>query len=316
MIRYPLVASFVVPCLFGALAGTVPVRAQSLPDEGSPAVPAIEPAQPAEPVVPAGFTSKPRWEIGIGGGYLSSFDYPGSSDPNRRGIALPFVVYRSPVLRLGDGGLRAVAVERARLKVDVSFGGGLSSSAESDGVREGLPQLDFLFEVGPRAQLVFLDRAMPDGGRWQLSGSAALRYVASTDFSSLEGRGVLGELGLGAVRRRVAGSRFDLLARLNAVLAEDRLHEYFYSVEPRYATPGRPAFDAGSGYLGTDLFVGAAYRPTPRVRLFAGVVQSLNGGAANRASPLFETGEATSFALGFAWTLVQSDERVQVVDVP
>jgi len=284
----------------------LPVNAQT---------PAVEPPVIADTVVEEGFTLKPRWEAGIGGGYLNGFDYPGSSDPNRRGIALPFFIYRSPVVRLGDGGLRAVALERARFKVDVSFGGGISSSAESGGVRDGLPDLDFLFEVGPRAQLVFVNRAMPDGGRWQFSSSAALRYVVSTDFSSLDGLGVLGELGLSAVRRRVAGTRFDLIARLNAVVAEDRLHEYYYEVAPEFANTTRAAFDAGGGYLGTELFLGAAYRPTPRVRLFAGIGQSLNGGTANEDSPLFETAEATAFAIGFAWTLAQSEDTVSIVDV-
>jgi len=289
--------------------------------QGPTVAPATAPitAPVADPVtelpVAPGFTRKPRWEFGIGGGYLNGFDYPGSRDPNRRGIALPFFIYRSPVVRVGDGGLRAVALERARFKIDVSFGGGISSSAESGGVRDGLPDLDFLFEVGPRAQLVFANRAMPGGGRWQLSSSAALRYVVATDFSSLDGLGVLGELGLSAVRRRVAGTRFDLIARFNTVVAEDRLHEYYYEVDPTFASATRPAYRAGSGYLGSELFVGAAYRPTPRVRLFAGIGQAFNGGAANRDSPLFETTEATGFAIGFAWTLAQSEDTVSIVDV-
>lgn len=265
--------------------------------------------------VAAGFTAKPRWELGIGGGYLQSFDYPGSADPNERGIALPFFIYRSPVLRLGDGGLRAVAIERPRFKVDVSFGGGLSASAEAGGIREGLPDLDFLFEAGPRAQLIFVNRRTADGGRWQVSSSAALRYVVSTDFSSLTGRGVLAELSLNLTRKRIAGSRIDLIGRLKPAWAEDRLHEYWYEVEPQFATEERPAFDAGSGYLGTELFLGAAFRPTPRVRVFAGVGQSFNGGAANVDSPLFEERQSTAFAIGFAWTLAQSEDRVQVVDV-
>ena len=68
------------------------------------------------------FTRKPRWELGVGGGVFSGFDYPASDDPNRRAIALPFFIYRSPVFRVGGGGLRAVAIERPRVRLDLSIG--------------------------------------------------------------------------------------------------------------------------------------------------------------------------------------------------
>ena len=80
------------------LLGTV-VAAASAQEDSADVADALETSD-----APAGFTGKPRWEVGVGGGYLESFDYPGSSDPNRRSIALPFAIYRGPVLRLGDGG--------------------------------------------------------------------------------------------------------------------------------------------------------------------------------------------------------------------
>jgi len=262
-----------------------------------------------------GFTDKPRWEFGVGGGYLQGFDYPGSSDPNRGGIALPFVVYRSPVVRVGGNGFRAVAIEQAGFRVDVSFGGGIASSSESDGVRAGMADLDFLFQIGPRAQFIVANRATEDGGRFQFSVTAAVRGVVSTDFGSVDGQGLLAELALSVTRRRVFGSRFDTLARVSSTWAEDRLHEYFYEVEPRFATADRPAFDASGGYLGTNVFIGTAFKPVPNLNVFAGIQQGLYGGAANEDSPLFETRRATGFALGFTWTIKKSAELVSIVDV-
>ena len=263
----------------------------------------------------AGFTGRPRWEVGVGGGWLQSFDYPGSEDPNERGLALPFAIYRGPVFRLGDGGVRAMAIERPRVQLALSIGGSLSSSTESDGVRAGMPDLDYLFELGPRLRFVLADRPAGDGGRFQASLSLAARAVASTDFEGVEGRGALGELALVVARRRVAGSRFDLIARVDAKFADDRLHEYFYEVEPRFASPERPAFDAGGGYLGAGANLGVAFRPTERVRLFAGLAHERFDGAANRDSPLFETDATTAVAVGFAWTVFRSRARVDVIDV-
>lgn len=264
---------------------------------------------------PAGFTDKPRWEIGVGGGYLQGFDYPASSDANRRGIALPYFIYRSDVVRVGGGGFRAVAVERPRFRVDVSFGAGISSSSDQDGARSGMPDLDFLLQAGPRAQFIFANRPTDGGGRLQVSLSGALRGVVSTDFNSLRNQGLLAQINFNVTQRRVFGSNFDALARLSSTWAEDRLHEYFYEVAPEFATADRPAYDATGGYLGTSAFIGGAYRPNTAVRLFAGMQFGFYSGAANEDSPLFEETVSTGFALGFAWTIKESAERVAIVDV-
>ena len=299
-----------------------PLAAQDESLEQAVDPPGVEAPAPAdraatdERPVRAGFAARPRWEIGVGGGYLESFDYPGSEDPNRRTIALPFAIYRGPVLRLGDGGARAMAIERPRVQLAVSFGGSLSSSAESDGARAGLPDLDYLFEAGPRLRLVLADRPTGDGGRWQANASVAARAVVSTDLDDeLDGRGALGEIGLSIARRRVAGSRFDLFGRIGARFADDRLHEYYYEVPPAFATDARPAYDAGGGYLGAGLQLGLAFRPTERVRLFLGLSHDRYDGAANEASPLLEADATTAAALGFAWTVFRSRSRVDVVDV-
>ena len=299
-------ARALVLVLFGA-CGT------ALAQDDSAELADVAPA--TEPATRAGFTGRPRWEIGVGGGYLQSFDYPGSEDPNERSLALPFAIYRGPVLRLGDGGVRAMAIERPRLQLSVSIGGSLSSSTESDGVRAGMPDLDYLFELGPRLRLLLADRPTDGGGRFQASLSLAARGVLSTDFEEIEGRGGLGEIGLSVARRRIGGSRFDLVASVDAKFAGSELQAYFYEVEPRFATADRPAHDAESGYLGAGVNLGVAFRPTPRVRLFAGVAHDRFDGAANEDSPLFETDSATAFAVGFAWTVFRSRARVDVVDV-
>ncbi len=59
--------------------------------------------------------SKPRWELGVGGGYFEGFDYPASRDPNRAAIVLPYLVFRSAIFRVGGGGVNAIAVENPRV---------------------------------------------------------------------------------------------------------------------------------------------------------------------------------------------------------
>ena len=166
-----------------------PLLAQSASEDEPVNTPETSDAS-VESEVTTGFSEKPRWEFGVGGGFFQGFDYPGSEDPNQRGIALPFLVYRTERLRVGGGGARAVAVEQPRFRLDFSFGGGTSSSSESDGVRAGLPDLDFLIEFGPRLQWILVNEESDDGGRLQVTAAGAVRGIISTDFSEVDGQGV------------------------------------------------------------------------------------------------------------------------------
>lgn len=280
-----------------------------------PALAATDASDVAESVDPTAFEQKPRWEFGVGGGYFKGHDYPASDDPNERALAVPFFIYRSPVLRVGDGGIRAVAIENPRVKLDLSIGGSLSAQSEGNSARAGMPALDYLFELGPQLRISLTDRPTADGGRLQLAFAAKFRAVVATDFSGLYAQGFVTELGVRLARRQILGSKIDLIANADVTFADERLQDYYYEVSPRFVNEQRPEFDASGGYLGAQVFLGVAYRPTSAVRLFAGVVQGFFAGAANEDSPLFETTGSTGLAIGFAWTIARSRQTVSVIDV-
>jgi len=258
---------------------------------------------------------KPVWEFGVGGGYFAGFDYPASNDANRRFLALPFFIYRSPQFRIGDGGVRAVAIENPRVKLDLSLGASLNASSEGNSVREGMPDLDFLFEIGPQLEVRLLDRSLRSGGRLQLRFSSEIRAVLATDFSSVNGQGFVVETGLGLNVRNVRRTGIDLVTGFDVTYASEHLQDYFYEVDPPFVTSQRAAYDASGGYLGSTLLAGASVRPRKDLRLFLGVFTGLYGGAANRDSPLFETTSSTGFALALVWTIKASDAYVDIVDM-
>lgn len=258
---------------------------------------------------------KPRWEFGVAGAYISGYDYPASNDPNRRAIALPYFIYRTPIFRLGDGGIRAVAIERPTLSLDLSISGSLNASSEGNRARAGMPDLDFLFEIGPQLKARLFDRTLPDGGRIQATFAAELRGVLATDFKGVEGQGVVVEAGVGVVRRGYLDERLALVGLLDVTYASEELQDYFYEVAPEYVTASRPLHDARGGYLGTSAFVGLGYRLGKRVRVFLGGVGGFYGGAANDDSPLHETTESFGYVLGFSWTLATSDKMIDVADI-
>ena len=95
------------------------------------------------------------------------------------------------------------------------------------------------------------------------------------------------------------------------VFATERLMDYFYEVRPQYALPGRPAYNAESGYLGTEVALGVSRVLSPRVRLFTGAQLGVFSGATNRGSALLARETNWNFAFGLAWAIWESDRRAK-----
>ena len=262
-----------------------------------------------------GIKQRPRWEFGVGAGLFRGYDYPASNDKNGRMIALPFFVYRTRSLRFGGGGIRAVAIENPRIKLDLSVGGSLNASSSGDGVREGMPDLDFLFEIGPQLEVRLLDEVIDEESRLQSRFTSELRAVFVTDFESVDRQGMVAEAGFDINLRNVRGSGIDVGAAIDVTYANEKLQDYFYEVPQEFVTAERAAFDAKGGYLETKISLGLGFRPRHNVAVFLGAFTGLYKGAQNADSPLFETDTQTGFALGVVWTIKRSRSMVEIVEL-
>jgi outer membrane protein len=288
----------------------VPTQTTAADEESNPSNGVAEVSELA-----LGVKSRPRWEVGVGFGHIRGYDYPASRDHNRRSIALPFFVYRTRSLRFGGGGIRAVAIENPRVKLDLSVGGSLNASSSGDGVREGMPDLDFLFELGPQLEVRLRDEVIDGGSRLQSRFTSEIRAVFVTDFDEVDRQGLVAEAGLDITLRNVKGTGIDIGAAIGLTYANEKLQDYFYEVPAQYATPTRPEFDAKGGYLESKLNIGLVFRPRDNVAVFLGAFTGLYDGAANEDSPLFETTSQTGFALGVVWAIAKSRTMVEVVEL-
>ena len=262
-----------------------------------------------------GVKRRPRWEVGIGVGHVRGYDYPASRDHNIRTIALPFFVYRTRSIRFGGGGIRAVAIENPRVKLDLSVGGSLNANSSGDGIREGMPGLDFLFEIGPQLEVRLRDEVIDGGSRLQSRFTSEIRAVLATDFSDVNGQGLVAEAGVDINLRNVKGTGIDVGAAVDFTYANEKLQDYFYQVPAQYATSVRPEYDARGGYLESKLSIGMGFRPHRNVVVFMGAFSGFYDGAANEGSPLFETTAQTGFALGIVWTIAKSRTMVEIVEL-
>ena len=257
--------------------------------------------------------SLPVWELGVGAFAINGQDYPASDRANNRVLVAPFGVYRSDRFRLGEGGLQAIAVENPRYRFDISVSGSLNANSEGNPLREGMPDLDFLFEIGPQL-VVTLDRdQFADKSESTTELAVQLRGAFSTDFGSVSSLGPVASLALEYERENMLDGKLDLGVEFNAVFAGEDMHDLFYQVDAEFATATRPTYDAESGYLGSDISFSGSYAMTPDIVVFSGISWNSYKDAANENSPLFETDSTVNSWLGLLWRLRESSRRITVL---
>ena len=254
--------------------------------------------------------AQPLWEAGLAGLVAYVPDYPAADRHQVQPLPLPYFIYRGAFFRSDQNGVRLEALRQPRFEFDLSFGASLASRSNGNDARAGLPKLDYLFEAGPNLRVILW---RPAAGT-RLSLELPVRSVISTDFLHFSDRGFLFAPRIAWLDRPLADRGLRLQVSLGPDFATEKLQDYFYEVAPQYARPGRPAFDAQGGYLGTNLDVSISRLVTEHVRLYAGTRLSYYGGARNEDSPLFRNKYNYSLIAGFSWSIWQSKETVARVE--
>lgn len=254
---------------------------------------------------------RPVWEAGVLAAVFSSPEYPGAGQSQSNVIAAPYFIYRGETIRIGDGSIaRAVAIDKSWYELDLSLAGSFNANSEGNEARVGMPDLDFIFELGPQLKLRLSKFEFEQHGKAELLLNLQARAVFSTDFSSIHKRGYVFQPVLSYRQRGWLSEKTALSISLSPTWASEKLHDYFYQVDSEFVTEQRSAYDADSGYLGTDLSVGLSFNATEDIRIFTFARASLHSGSANEDSPLFIDKSTYSYGLGMVWRLWESEEKV------
>ena len=264
-------------------------------------------AQPAaRPVAAEEVPNVPRWEAGLaaGGGYLS--DYPGADQSHLRGIVVPVLFYRGPILRVDQSGIRGRFLDTPDLELELTATAAFD--ARNNDARAGLPELDYLFGVGP--QLIY--KGLHAFGAPTLH--LKLRALMSTDLHRIDERGFSIDPELRWHFRPLAGAPDVLTVSLEATFASRGLTRYFYAVEPGQATATRPAYAARAGYLGSEATLTWSRQLSPSLRWFVSARGQSFHGAANADSPLLRSRFNLGAGAGLVWTPWRS--AASVADAP
>jgi outer membrane scaffolding protein for murein synthesis (MipA/OmpV family) len=250
--------------------------------------------------------TKPLWELGVAAGGIYSPDYPAADKNSLHGLALPLVIYRGDIFRLGkDSIAKGVFIDNDYTELNVSLAASFNANSSDNNARRGMPDLDYLGEIGPQLKIKLGELY---GGKTELQ--LPVRAVFSTDFRRVDHRGYRFNPKFIYERQNIFNSSIDLNSSIGSIFATKKLHEYFYRVEPRFATATRPAYEADGGYLGSEITLGLSYGITDRVKAYVGGHVGYYGGAANEDSPLFRQKVNSSIYVAFTWSIFQSATRV------
>lgn len=258
---------------------------------------------------------RPVLELGLTGGGGHVPDYPAADEGRLRGIIAPFLIYRGEIFRSDDQGARLRALRGEDYEFSLSASGSFPVSSDDNDARRGMPDLDWMGEIGPTLRLT-LWRAGDAASPRRILLETPVRAVFSTDFRSISHRGFTFAPDIAFEARNFVLPNARLRAGIGVTFGDHRFMDYFYGVAPEFARPGRPAYDARAGYLGARASFSYRVPITERIAVVAGARVEYFGAASNRDSPLFRRDWNLSVAAGFSWSLWRSEATVAVDDDP
>jgi outer membrane protein len=249
----------------------------------------------------------PQWELGAGAAYIDFPHYRGSNERQAYVLPIPYVIYHGDVLKVDRQRMRGLLFHSEAVELDVSVNG--SVPVRNDGARQGMPNLDPTFEIGPVLN-ISLYKSEPKHAELELR--LPLRSVIATDFSYLHDIGIMFQPQLNLdVKNVFDQTGWNLGMGAGPIFTDRRYNQYFYSVDAIYAHPDRPAYTASGGYAGNQLVVALSKR-FPRYWVSGFVKWDRLQGAAFEGSPLVKSKDSATF--GFALTRVFAESPIKVED--
>ena len=241
--------------------------------------------------------------MGIGATTLPH--YRGSDQSRTWVLPVPYLVYRGESLKVDDDRrLRGLFGEGVELEFSLNG----SPPAKDNDARRGMPDLDATLEIGPSLNIALF---RSENGMEKLELRLPVRTVIATDLSHFRHIGWIFQPNLSLDFKNVLGNRGWKLGLQGSLIYTDRRYnQYFYAVDPIFATAVRPAFNPSGGFGGTNLLAAVSKRfPGFWVGGFA-KWDSVTG-AVFADSPLVKTRSNLSGGFAIAWILGASSAKVE-----
>lgn len=191
----------------------------------------------------------PLYEYGVIGIASTIPHYRGSDESQNYYFPLPYFIYRGERLKANREGLRGIFWRTERFQTEMSISGNPPVSDDNE-AREGMPGLDALLEVGPALRYYFWDYGERDSFYLQANVRAAFSFGFDDGIDS-DYQGFTSGLSMTYLNSKLLSdysTRFHVSCGIQ--FGDEKLHSFFYEVEPEYATAERDEFEAEGGYSG------------------------------------------------------------------
>ncbi len=245
-------------------------------------------------------TMLPRWELGVALAGQALPDYRGSREQQVQAYPIPMLVYRGRFFKADRNGVRGEFLANDRFEINLSGETALNGGSNENTLRQGMPELESAFELGPSLN-VNLSGADFNSG-WQLR--LPLRAVITAGESGVHGRGFTFNPRLTYIEPDVFwGWRGK--ANVGLLYGTDRYHDYYYSVPLPYVTDTRRFYDADAGFSGYYFKTSLSRRRGDFWWGFSLRYDNLSD-TEFEASPLVETTDYFALSFAVAWLGWQS----------
>ncbi len=253
---------------------------------------------------------KPLWEVGAGLALIQMPDYRGSNESRFYPLPYPHVVYRGDILKIDENRISGQIFKTDRVLLDFSIFGSVPVNSEDNSAREDMPDLDPTFELGPALKVKLWEHK---GYKSKIDLTLPVRAFFSTDFSSVHHEGWVFSPRINFVKHDlISGAGLHLGVSAGPMFSDSGYHDYYYTVEHRYAELRRPEYSAGSGYSGSTLTVGVS-KEYKQFIFHAFVSADFLRGAAFEDSPLVKRETSIMGGFNVSWIFFKSQKTVNVV---
>jgi outer membrane scaffolding protein for murein synthesis (MipA/OmpV family) len=250
-------------------------------------------ADPPEPPPP----QTTHVDAGIGVGLVRFPVYTGAAEDRTVVLPFPYFVVHSQYLDVDRNRLRGKLLKDERFSLDVDFGGDVSVTSSDTRERQGMPDLDWVGEVGPALRY----HAWRGEDHTGFDLVLPVRVAASVHALDFHHRGyVIGPRLEWHAPIAVQGDQVTWDSALTADFFDRAYADYYYSVAPQYATPSRPSYAASGGYAGWRWELGISWHHSEFV-YGAFLERTSLHGAAFQSSPLVGDAGGWSAGLALSW---------------
>lgn len=237
-----------------------------------------------------------KWTFGAGvGGAQGVPKYIGSGETRNYLLPIPYINYQGPKLSVSQSGITTRLFDSDKWLLSVSLSGALAVDSDATQARQGMPDIDYVFEYGPSLKYFFFgDDFKADALYLDLN----FRKSQTIEFKNLD---ISSSPSL-VWRNKLDGEYFGGELRWNQQVrlefVAESYAEYFYSVPEAFANEQRQAFRAKGGFGGVRASSGLRWAKDKHiVSLFVGFADISQ--AAYKDSPLIDKKQHLYW--GLAW---------------